>query len=95
MWEHQGDVRFFINMALWAVNYKGVETLQVKSKDWYSIIAFFTCLVTIIHVLGRSLEWIASWCISFDENAIWCEPIKEVCMQVFVPMSNPRIPFVF
>ncbi|KAF4348569.1 hypothetical protein F8388_000248 [Cannabis sativa] len=80
-------------------DYQGIETLQIKPEDWHSI-------AVILYVYGYN--YLRSQC-AYDvapggllasvyhltriEYAI--DQPEEVCIKVFVPRRNPRIPSVF
>ncbi|XLU45330.1 hypothetical protein S245_040144, partial [Arachis hypogaea] len=80
-------------------DYQGIETLQIKPEDWHSI-------AVILYVYGYN--YLRSQC-AYDvapggllasvyhltriESGI--DQPEEVCIKVYVPRKNPRIPSIF
>ncbi|KAK9660535.1 hypothetical protein RND81_O211600 [Saponaria officinalis] len=63
-------------------DYQGIETLQIKPEDWHSI-------AVILYVYGYN--YLRSQC-AYDVAPGGC---YLVCIKVFAPRTNPRIPSVF
>ncbi|TYJ18258.1 hypothetical protein E1A91_A09G111200v1, partial [Gossypium mustelinum] len=80
-------------------NYKGIETLQIKPEDWHSIAVILyvygynylrsQCAYDV--ALGRLLASV--YHLTRIEYGV--DQPEEVCIKVFAPRSNPRIPSVF
>ena len=80
-------------------DYQGIETLQIKPEDWHSI-------AVILYVYGYN--YLRSQC-AYDvapggllasvyhltRIEYGVDQPEEVCIKVFAPRSNPRIPSVF
>ncbi|CAN6440741.1 unnamed protein product [Victoria cruziana] len=80
-------------------DYQGVETLQIKPEDWYSI-------AVISYVYGYN--YLRSQC-AYDvalggllasvyhltRIQYGVDQPEEVCIKIFIPRSNPRIPSIF
>ncbi|KAG4147366.1 hypothetical protein ERO13_D05G218250v2 [Gossypium hirsutum] len=66
-------------------DYQGIETLQIKPEDWYSI-------AVILYVYGYNY---LSSVYHLTRIEYGVDQPEEVCIKVFAPRNNPRIPSVF
>ncbi|KAJ0803695.1 putative NADH dehydrogenase (quinone) [Helianthus annuus] len=65
-------------------DYQGIETLQIKPGDWHSI-------AVILYVYGYN--YLRSNVPMIIEYGV--DQPEEVCIKVFAPRKDPRIPSVF
>ncbi|KAK9661501.1 hypothetical protein RND81_O117200 [Saponaria officinalis] len=79
-------------------DYQGIETLQIKPEDWHPLLLFYMSMVT-LSTFSMCYDVAPGGLLSSVYHLTRLEygsdQPEEVCIKVFAPRTNPRIPSVF
>ncbi|CAL5179390.1 unnamed protein product [Lathyrus oleraceus] len=80
-------------------DYQGIETLQIKPRIGIRLLLFYMYLVTIIYVPNVPMNVAPGGLLASVYHLTRIEysldQPEEVCIKVFTPRQNPRIPSLF